>query len=117
LKKTLNLRKSNAQLSEINEELDQFNRILSHDLKEPLRSIVGFSKLASKPGISSSKTKEYLEFVTNSGTQLHQLIQDVNTFQTVNNISNTEHDAINTPLVLDQIIRRLKESYPDKNIK
>jgi len=63
LKRTLNLRKSNAQLSKTNKELDEFNRILSHDLKEPLRSIVGFSKLASKVSNNPSKTNEYLGFV------------------------------------------------------
>ena len=85
--RTKDLENANILLSKSIEELDQFNKILSHDLKEPLRSIVGFSTLAKKKINAESKIGEYLNIIGNSGKQLHQLIEDVSVFQKIG------HDA------------------------
>lgn len=83
--RTKDLENANMMLSKSYEELDQFNKILSHDLKEPLRSIVGFSTLAKKKISAESKIGEYLNIIGNSGKQLHQLIEDVSVFQKIGN--------------------------------
>jgi len=115
-KRTLNLQKSNERLNKSNKELDQFNRILSHDLKEPLRSIVGFSQLAKQEKSLSIKVKEYLAFVEMSGVQLSQLIQDVNTFQKANKIKPKQFSSIDIVDELVDIFNVLRRKYPDKPV-
>ncbi len=115
-RRTVTLKKSNHMLNEKNNELDEFNRILSHDLKEPLRSIVSFSQLASRNISSTEKAKEYLDIVTESGEQLHRLINDVNLFQNTNSISLEENSSIDIQTLLDGVVNQIQLEYPDKEI-
>ncbi len=117
LKRTVNLRESNDQLSKVNKELDEFNRILSHDLKEPLRGIVGFSKLATKVVGNPPKTSEYLGFIERSGLQLSQLIQDIDTFHSINQVETTDKISVDVNKLIHNIVDQLKENYTDKTIE
>src|SRR5439155_15435391 len=42
------LEKTNARLRQINAELEDFTHVVSHDLKEPLRTIEAFSNLLAQ---------------------------------------------------------------------
>lgn len=87
--KTLDLTVTNEQLREIIEEMSRFNYIVSHDMKEPLRNIVSFSQLASRKGkaYQDKDLQEYLDFIFDSGKQLHQLISDVMEFEAINKMN------------------------------
>lgn len=102
--RTKDLEHANNLLVSSNEELDQFNKILSHDLKEPLRSIVGFSTLAKKKISAESKIGEYLNIIGNSGKQLHQLIEDVNAFQRIGSDSDKKPEETNIQLLINTIL-------------
>jgi len=83
--RTRELEDANKLLQNLNSELSEFNNILSHDLKEPLRSIVGFSEMATRElsamnGIQKERVIEYLYYVKKGGKQLHGLIEDVSHF-------------------------------------
>lgn len=117
LRRTQDLQKSNFQLTKSNKELDEFNRILSHDLKEPLRSIVGFSKLAKKTIINNPKAKEYLNYVETSGNQLHQLIQDVFAFQNIKKINVPKYNKVILQNILENSIEKIKNLHPTKQIE
>lgn len=91
------------ELEQSNRELDEFNRILSHDLKEPLRSIVGFSTLASKEVFGNSRAMEYLGYIEKSGRQLHQIIEDVSTYQSIESYAESPAEWVNTNELLDFI--------------
>ena len=114
--RTINLRKSNELLNKSYKEAQEFNRILSHDLKEPLRSIVRFSQLADREIEHNGKTKEYLNFVIGGGKQLEHLISSVNVFQKVNSIDTNVTNTINIKELFNNIKNSVQENYPDKNI-
>ena len=115
LEETVLQRTEKLRLS--NEELGELNRILSHDLKEPLRNIVGFSSLANNEIPKDSEAQEYLDIVIKSGKQLNQLIDDVNILQQ----SNTPMPEKQTNLKVDQLFRKvtkkIQSSYNQKSIK
>jgi len=116
LKRTINLKKSNRLLNATNKELTEFNRILSHDLREPLRNIVGFSQLASRED-NQPKTQEYLSFVKNSGEQLSKLIEGVNLLRNCNSINSDEHSTFSIQPFLNDIVNDVQEKYPAKQIQ
>jgi light-regulated signal transduction histidine kinase (bacteriophytochrome) len=67
------------ELEQSNRELQDFAFVLSHDLQEPLRSIVGFSKLLQERAGSSldEESLRYLDVVQRSGRKLQALIKDL----------------------------------------
>ncbi|MEJ2724548.1 MAG: ATP-binding protein [Deltaproteobacteria bacterium] len=74
-----------AKLEKLNEELQDFAFVASHDLQEPLRKILTFSGMAIKrcePALDS-KAKEYLDRVINSAKRMRQLLHDLLQFSRV----------------------------------
>ena len=117
IKRTEKLKESNELLSNSMKELDEFNRILSHDLIEPLRSIISFSQLASRDIQNPENVQEYLSYVTNSGIQLSQLIKDVLLYRESDNIINETKVDLSISTVFSEIEYEIKDQWPDKQIK
>ncbi|MCY7350112.1 MAG: PAS domain S-box protein [Cytophagaceae bacterium] len=77
--RTQSLREANADLERSNEELRQYAYVASHDLQEPLRKIVTFSKrleqtnaeVLTKPG------QEYLGKITAAAQRMTRLIDEL----------------------------------------
>lgn len=73
------LEQANMALARSNEELQQFAYIASHDLREPLRAIAGFSGLLAQRygGKLDQGADEYIRFVTDSASRMHNMINDL----------------------------------------
>ena len=54
-------------LQQVHEELQRFNHLLSHDIKEPVRNIVSFSNLALREVPANSKLEEYFHYIIQNG--------------------------------------------------
>ncbi len=113
-KRTNELELTNTELNKKNVELDEFIRILSHDLKEPLRSIVGFSQLAKNEANLSKHVADCLGFIERSGKQLNQIIRDISTYQDINVKSLEAPKQIDTHELANTIANELKK---DKQIQ
>ena len=87
--KSLNeqLVKNNAHLISINEELDQFAYIASHDLQEPLRKIMVFSDKILMKGNMDEETEKYFKKIIGSSKRMQLLINDLLTFSRQSTIS------------------------------
>jgi len=59
-----------------NAELEKFAYIASHDLREPVRSVIGFAQLVQKrnENIISAESVEYLDNIISSGHRMYSLI-------------------------------------------
>jgi len=69
----------NSELRRSNRDLEQFAYAVSHDLQQPLQSMVGFAKLLlMKHQTDLDKTSYgYLQNIVQSGDRAHQLIQNL----------------------------------------
>ena len=80
------LREYAEDLRRSNEDLERFAYVSSHDLQEPLRSIVSFSQLLEKRyrGQLGQDADEYIDFIVEGGTRMQTLIQDLLAYSRVN---------------------------------
>jgi PAS domain S-box-containing protein len=72
------LRETEEALRRSNEDLQHFAYAISHDLKEPLRSIRSFSDLAlARESALDPELAEYLRFIAGGAARMHRLLQDL----------------------------------------
>lgn len=78
------------RLARSNEDLENFAYAASHDLQEPIRNIVRYSQLIARryEGKLDPDADTFLNFIVESGWQLHDLINGVLAFS---QIENTNH--------------------------
>lgn len=74
-----NLKERNTELAVMNNELEQFVYIASHDLQEPLRMITSFLSLLEKRIADQldEKSRQYIHFATDGAARMRSLILDL----------------------------------------
>ncbi len=102
------------ELREANEELQHFNYIISHDLKEPLRNIVSFSSLIKRKFSGNPELDEFLQIISRSGEQLHHLVRDVLEYQGVGKFPK-ELAVVDTGIVIEEVRHSLAKFISERN--
>jgi PAS domain S-box-containing protein len=74
-----------AKLERLNEELQEFAYVASHDLQEPLRKIQTFCDMAKQrcAPVLDHTSQDYLDRVLNSASRMRQLLRDLLLFSRV----------------------------------
>ncbi len=69
----------NAELSQLNRELDEFTHIASHDLQEPLRKLMSFSALLRQDidGDLPPRATQDLDFIVDAAGRMQKLVNDL----------------------------------------
>jgi PAS domain S-box-containing protein len=69
----------NARLRRINQELEDFTYVVSHDLKEPLRTLEAFSNFLAQDydSVLGEEGKEYIRHLIQASRRLGALIDDL----------------------------------------
>ncbi len=71
---------NNEHLKTVNEELDQFAYVASHDLQEPLRKIQVFSDKILTQSKQDEETEKYFKKIISSSQRMQSLINDLLSF-------------------------------------
>jgi PAS domain S-box-containing protein len=82
---------ANERLRRINQELEEFTYVVSHDLKEPLRTLSAFSTFLAQDYGSAlgPEGQEYLSHLSGASQRLGLLIDDLLTLSRAGRIINT----------------------------
>jgi PAS domain S-box-containing protein len=77
--RTVQLERTNRALVALNAELDEFTNVASHDLQEPLRTLIAFSDLLRKDlgNLVPERAARDIEFITDAAKRMRTLIQDL----------------------------------------
>jgi signal transduction histidine kinase len=105
----LQLQQLNQELTRSNEALEQFTAMVSHDLRQPLQSIVGFAKLLKLQFGSrlESPALAYVNKIIAAGDRLHQMLNDLLTYAQVG-MENHTATPVNCTQVLNEVIANLQ---------
>ena len=105
------LLKVTRELQSSNAELEQFARITSHDLQEPLVTISGFVKLLKRRyhGRLDAKADEFIDFAIEGTSRMEKLIRDLLEYSRVGSKKKPYREFALGSL-LDQALQNLKSN-------
>jgi len=106
------------ELEKSNRELDDFTFIISHDLKEPLRSIDAFSGfvLDDYKDKLDEEGKNYLERIRVNANRMQELIEDLLDISRIERKQNP-FEEIETGELVNEIKLRLEYAIKEKNLE
>lgn len=96
------------QLEIKNKDLEQFAYVASHDLQEPLRTVIGFAKLLERNYAEQldKNANEYLEFISEAALRMSALIKGLLEYSRIG--INRELGWVDCQALLQQSLRDLQ---------
>jgi signal transduction histidine kinase len=111
------LAKQATELETSNKELESFAYSVSHDLRAPLRHVVGFSELLQKQASSSldDKSRRYVQTVLESTKRMGNLIDDLLGFSRIGR-AETRKAAVNLEQLVREVVAELAQDTRGRDI-
>ncbi len=100
---------------ESNLQLENFAHITSHDLREPITTIISFSKVLKRKLNEklSPKEEQYVDFLIKSGTKLKNMIDDILAFSKVNQ-NDVSFESVDIQELINGILIDLSQMIEEK---
>jgi len=112
------LTQHSAELEAVNKDLEAFSYSVSHDLRAPLRSINGFSKILLEDYSAKldDQGREYFQRIMTSSQLMAQLIEDM---LNLSRLSRAElHlDKVNLSRLANEVVIELNTQQPNRHVE
>jgi PAS domain S-box-containing protein len=104
-------------LGAANKELESFAYSVSHDLRAPLRHVIGYAELLQKQATSSldEKSKRYMKTILESAKRMGELIDDLLAFSRIGR-ADTNKTTVDLAKLVREVIAELRQQIGDRDI-
>jgi PAS domain S-box-containing protein len=111
------LAKRAAELEAANKELEAFTYSVSHDLRAPLRHVLGYAELLQKQSSSilDDKARRYMAMILEASKRMGSLIDDLLGFSRIGR-AEARKTAVNLDQLVREVIAELSQDTKDRNI-
>jgi len=111
------LGKRTADLESSNKELEAFAYSVSHDLRAPIRHVVGYGELLQKQSSSAldEKSRRYMTTILESAHRMGSLIDDLLAFSRIGRAEARE-TMVNLDILVKEVINELHEDMTGRDI-
>jgi len=107
-------------VNSLEEEQQKQNRIIasiSHDIKTPLTSILGYSeRMIKNPNLSSETKHKYITTIYNKSLSLKEIVEEFDDYLNCNRKDPTKTQKISIKYLVDYLNNYYKEELKEKNI-
>jgi PAS domain S-box-containing protein len=112
------LERRSIELEASNRELEAFAYSTSHDLRAPLRHLVGYSELLRKNAFATmdDKSRRYVNMILEAGTRMGKLIDDLLSFSRIGR-TETQHTLVNLGTVVAEVRDGLESEAEGRRIE
>ncbi len=118
LRAEMTVKSTIQELARSNAELERFAYIASHDLQEPVRTLVSYSQLLEKryEGDLDADARDYIEFIVGGAKRLRTLVQDLLVYSQANSKS-AMFQQVDLTVVLEAAMENLATSISESGAK
>ena len=111
------LGKRAAELEATNKELESFAYSVSHDLRAPLRHMVGYSELLQRQASSSldEKSRRFIQTILNSAKRMGNLIDDLLAFSRIGR-AETKKTKVDLRQLVDEVVAEIGQDTKGRDI-
>ena len=111
------LAKQAAELEASNKELESFAYSVSHDLRAPLRHVVGYSELLQRQASSllDDRSRRYLQTIDNAAKRMGNLIDDLLGFSRIGR-AETRKTLVNLEQLAREVVKELEQETGSRDI-
>ncbi len=108
----------NRKLEESNRDLEAFAYSVSHDLKSPLRAVIGYTNVLQEDFSEqfSGNAEEFLNLVIKNSLNMNTLIDDLLLFARAGR-NELDRSKFNLSILVNDVFNSLKQNYSDKKIE
>jgi signal transduction histidine kinase len=111
------LAKQAAELEASNKELESFAYSVSHDLRAPLRHVVGYSELLQRQASSllDDRSRRYLQTIDNAAKRMGNLIDDLLGFSRIGR-AETRKTLVKLEQLAREVVKELEQETSSRDI-
>jgi PAS domain S-box-containing protein len=110
-------RRARRQAEESNRVKDEFLAVVSHELRSPLNTILGYAALLRYGGLDAQRTKNAADIIDRSGKEQTQLIDDLlDTARIISGKLRLEVGPVDLALVIEQAVQTIRPAADAKGI-
>jgi len=103
-----------VELRQMNESLEQFTYVASHDLKEPVRTVLSFTKLVERDAVKDEAEKAtFLGYIREAAERMRALIDDLLEFSQLGQPGALEEFDLNR--VVADVLADLAQAIEDQD--